>query len=275
MYSASVIVTSYNQAPTLRLLLASLDRQTYTDFEAIIADDGSSDDTARLCQEQRTYPLRFITQPDEGYRKSRILNQAIRHAESNYLVFLDGDVILERHFIEDHISLQKSNHFVCGRRVDLGPALSQIIQVLDIQNGCFDRLNSKLIKSAFQKDTLGLKRGVRITQPWIRRLLGYDRPLDLLGSNFSIWKSDLLAVNGFNESLESYWGEDGDLFIRLRNSGKTPIGAKSMCIQYHVFHPRRVPAPENVERYQKLVNDTQYKWAEKGYSNRTSTSTDC
>jgi hypothetical protein len=93
----------------------------------------------------------------------------------------------------------------------------------------------------------------------------YGQPLDLLGSNFSLWKTDLLSVNGFNESLESYWGEDGDLFIRLRNSGIKPIGAKSLCIQYHVFHPRRTPSAHQVSLYQQLLNDHQYKWATKGY----------
>jgi glycosyltransferase involved in cell wall biosynthesis len=264
--STSILVTSYNQASSLRLLFASLDRQTNKDFEVIIADDGSSDGTQELCHEKRTFPLIFVTQEDVGYRKSKILNQALRKAASDYLIFIDGDVILERHFVQDHLHLRKTGHFVCGRRVELGPKLSPSITVSDVSRGDFDHLQMKVILSALKKDTISIKRGLRITYPLLRKALGYDRPLDLLGSNFSVWKTDLISVNGFNESLESYWGEDGDLFIRLRNAGKRPVGAKSLCIQYHVFHTRREPTPENTKRYQLLLQDTQYKWAEKGYS---------
>jgi len=266
----SIIVTSYNQANTLKFLLASLDRQTCKDFEVIIADDGSTDGTQNFFDPgnsgklQTSFPVHWITQPDQGYRKSKILNQGIRASSADYLIFLDADVILERHFVQDHLSLRAPGGFVCGRRVDLGPVLSQKISWNDVRLGKFDRLGLDLFLSACKKDTRYLKRGVRVSVPLIRKLLKYDRPVDLLGSNFSIWKADLLSVNGFNEAMESYWGEDGDLFIRLRNSGKVSIGAKSLCIQYHVFHPRRTPSQEHMAWYQQLLKDSSYRWAKKG-----------
>jgi glycosyltransferase involved in cell wall biosynthesis len=262
---ASIIVTSYNQATTLRLLLASLERQTVLDFEVVIADDGSSDDSERICNEVRKFPVRFVTQADLGYRKSKIVNQSIRKSSADYLIFVDGDVILEKHFVEDHLSLRKIGAFVCGRRVDLGPMITQRIKVSHVLQGYFDRLNCELLMSALKKDSITIKRGIRITNPLLRKIMGYHRPLDLLGSNFSSWKSDILEVNGFNEAIESYWGEDGDIYIRLRNCGKKAIGAKSMCVQYHVFHKRRIPTQENVEWYQKLLQDGNYKRAAQGY----------
>jgi glycosyltransferase involved in cell wall biosynthesis len=264
--SVSLIVTSYNQARTVRFLFESLARQTFTDFEVIVADDGSSDGSEQLCKEKRSYPIKFVTQADQGYRKSKIINLAIRQSEAPYLIFIDGDVILERHFIEDHLMLKKPKHFVCGRRVDLGPFLSGKIVLNEITRGHFDRLNLHLITSGLSRDSTALKRAVRITQPLFRRILGYHSPLDILGSNFSAWKEDIFKVNGFNESLESYWGEDGDLYVRLRNSGLTSIGAKALCIQYHVFHPRRAPTLETVKKYQLLLNDTEYRWADCGFS---------
>lgn len=266
--SASIIVTSYNQEQTLRLLLASLDRQTFTDFEVVIADDGSSDGTHDLCLQRRTFPLKFVTQEDVGYRKSKIVNQAIRQSDSDYLIFMDGDVILEKHFVEDHLALRKIGHFVCGRRVDLGPSISRKILPNEVSQGCFDKLTLGLIISGLLRDSIAIKRSLRITHPKLRNLLGYNQAIDVLGSNFSAWKSDVLGVNGFNEALESYWGEDGDLYIRLRNCGKKAISAKSMCIQYHVFHPRRAPTPENTENYQKRLEDHGYRWAEHGYQQK-------
>lgn len=264
----SVIVTSYNQESTLRLLLASLERQSSRNFEVVIADDGSSDQTALLCTtysgSRNSISLKFVSQEDKGYRKAKILNEAIRNSEGDYLIFLDADVILEKHFIEDHLNLKKLRHFVCGRRVDLGPDFSKKVTLHDIQSGKFDHWNIDLILSRFKGDTLSLKRGLRVTPAFLRQVLGYDRPLDILGSNFSAWKADILSVNGFNEALESYWGEDGDIYIRLRNSGLKAIGAKSMCIQYHVFHERRVPTQENRDMYFELLKNTDYKWAQKG-----------
>jgi GT2 family glycosyltransferase len=109
-----------------------------------------------------------------------------------------------------------------------------------------------------------LKRAIRIPSAAARRFLGYDKPIDILGSNFSAWKSDLVEVNGFNEALEAYWGEDGDLFIRLRNVGKKSRSAKGLCVQYHLFHKRREPSAENQARVSELLKRSDYKWATQG-----------
>jgi len=267
MADVSVIVTSYNQKPTLELLFASLERQTVKDFEVVIADDGSSDGTDELCRRQKNLKIKFVTQSDDGYRKAKILNKAIHEASGSYLIFVDGDVILEKHFVEDHLNLRKADHFVCGRRVELGPEFSRQITVEMVRKGKFDGFNWDLFKSAQKDDSEHFNRSLRVTHPLIRKIFKYDEPLDILGSNFSAWKKDIVAINGFNEALESYWGEDGDIFIRLRNTGKKSIGAKAICVQFHVFHKRREPTAENVARYQKLLQDRQYKWCKQGIEN--------
>ncbi len=267
MISISVIVTSYNQRSTIEFLLASLEQQTYRDFEVILADDGSSDQTEQFIEKAWGFSLRWVTQKDEGYRKSRILNEAIRQARADYLIFVDGDVVLERHFIQDHWQLRKVGHFVCGRRVDLGPEFSKQVSLNKIQNGFLTvascSLRWSLFLSGWRGDSEGIKRGWRVPR-FLRRWMGYHRPLDILGSNLGVWKLDLYAVNGFNEDLESYWGEDGDLYIRLRNSGRISTGAKGLCIQYHIFHMRRPVSAENVRRYQAKLEDLSYKWAKLG-----------
>jgi glycosyltransferase involved in cell wall biosynthesis len=271
MASASIIVTSYNQCATIEWLLASLERQTLGDFEVIIADDGSSDGTAAMCAARSGrggFALEFVTQPDEGYRKSKIVNEAVRRSRADYLIFVDGDVILERHFVEDHLGLRKRGGFICGRRVDLGPEFTRGITLAGVRGGEFDRVGASVLLSAATGDTRGVKRALRITSPFVReKIFGYgDGKIDLLGSNMSLWKADLVAVNGFNEALEAYWGEDGDLFIRMRNSGKTPINGKGMCVQFHVFHERRAPTPQNQEWYSRMLEDRSYVWAAQGLS---------
>jgi glycosyltransferase involved in cell wall biosynthesis len=263
--SVSIIVTSYNQRKTLAMLFASLERQTFKDFEVVVADDGSSDGTDTLCEEQTVLKIVFVTQPDIGYRKAKILNEALRRCQSDYLIFLDGDIILEKHFVEDHIKLRKRDSFVCGRRVDLGPEFTSFLEVENVRRGDFDGVNLTLLNSALKKDSEHFNRSLRVTNPWLRKIFKYDAPLDILGSNLGAWKADIIAVNGFNEAMESYWGEDGDLFLRLRNTGKRAVGAKAICVQFHVYHPRREPTKEHVDQYYRMLKDTEYKWAKVGY----------
>lgn len=268
MPKVSVIITNYNQSQTLAFLLKSLERQEFSDFEIIVADDGSTDQSRQVVEEAaRSFPgrsIRWETQDDRGYRKAKILNQAVRVAHAPYLVFLDADVIVSRKFIADHWNQRSLHGVVCGRRVDLGPEVSSRVTKERVLRGDFDGVSWSLLWSALKKDSVGMKRGFRIQNRILRKLLGYEGPIDILGSNFSLWKSDLLHVNGFNEALEEYWGEDGDLFIRLRNSGVKMVGAKGLCIQFHIFHTRRVPSLENVKKYQELLTDSTYKWAELG-----------
>lgn len=263
-YSASIIVTSYNQSKTLRWLFLSLQQQTVKDFEVVVADDGSNDGTQNLCHEDWGFPITFVTQPDDGYKKALILNKALPQAKSEYLIFVDADVILEKHFVQDHLELRRPHHFVCGRRVELGPQFSEKITDDKVKSGAFNRFSVALFRSCLKKDSEHFNRSRRVKNSLLRWIFKYDRPMDILGSNFSAWKSDIFSVNGFNESLESYWGEDGDIYIRLRNSGLRSIGAKALCVQFHVYHKRRTPTPENVERYYRLLKDQDYKWAEKG-----------
>ena len=63
-------------------------------------------------------------------------------------------------------------------------------------------------------------------------------------------------------------GEDGDLFVRLRNLGRAAINAKGLCVQFHVFHKRREPTRANVEWYDRMLKDSTYVWAEKGLTTR-------
>ena len=123
----------------------------------MIADDGSSDGTAKFCADFSDFSVRFVTQADEGYRKSKILNEAIRSAHGEYLIFLDADVVLEKHFVEDHLRLSARDSFVCGRRVDLGAAITSQLTASQVRDGFFDRIRFSLIQSARAGDSTNWK----------------------------------------------------------------------------------------------------------------------
>ena len=87
---ASVIMTTYNSPHHLSLALAGMQIQTEKNFELHVADDGSTSDTSELVEkfsDQAPFPVIYSWQQDLGYRKTKILNEAIRKAQSDYLIF--------------------------------------------------------------------------------------------------------------------------------------------------------------------------------------------
>lgn len=87
----SVVIPAYNRRETLGTTLDSLLAQTYRDWEAIIVDDGSRDDTAGVAKEYAARDARITvhTQPNSGVSRAR--NAAIKHARGPWLFFLDAD----------------------------------------------------------------------------------------------------------------------------------------------------------------------------------------
>jgi glycosyltransferase involved in cell wall biosynthesis len=86
--SVSVIIPTFNRWPLVGAAIESVLAQTYSDFELIVVDDGSTDGTgAELARFGSR--LRLLTQPNRGVSAAR--NLAVRHARGSYLAFLDSD----------------------------------------------------------------------------------------------------------------------------------------------------------------------------------------
>ncbi len=91
MPKCSLIVNVYNQAKQLDLLLESACRQTETDFEIVVADDGSSDETKEIVERwSDQLDIRQVWHEDRGFYRTIILNSAAKVAVSDYLIFVDG-----------------------------------------------------------------------------------------------------------------------------------------------------------------------------------------
>ncbi len=264
----AVVITTYNNPKTLELCILSFQNQTFENFEIFIADDGSGDPTRDLIlrlKKLMPFQITHLWHPDVGYRKSKINNTVFRQLDPKrhpVLLCIDHDVIVHHRFIEDHYRAHEAEQFqpllFMGRRVDLSAALSEKITPENVTQ--FNRgLGFVLIGSALKGQTKNVMRSVRLEGPsWLLRLLKRDRVLDLLGSNFSITTQSMLDVNGYNEDFKSYWGEDGDLFVRVRNRKIKHYGIIGYAVQWHLYHKRLVETPEHVAEYQKLLQDFTY-----------------
>ena len=272
--SIAVVVTTYNNPKFLELCLMSFLNQSYQNFDLYIADDGSGDETRDLIlkiKREFDFPLFHIWHPDAGYRKSKINNIVFRQIDPKktpVVICVDHDVIVHHRFVGDHLKAHQEVGFspllFMGRRVDLSEKLSQSINtqnVLQFNKG----LHPTLLWSGLMGETTNILRSVRLDPPsFILKLLKRDRVYDLLGSNFSISTKSLLEVNGYNEDYQSYWGEDGDLFVRVRNSGVTCTGKIGYAVQWHLYHQRLVETPEHIKMYRALLDQKEYRRCKNG-----------
>ena len=152
----SVIVATYNDPRGLDLALCGLSRQNRTPGEVLIADDGSSEETSDLISSWRqglACKLLHVWQIDRGYRKSRIVNEAVRRSRGGHLIFLDGDSIPHSAWVSDHMLAADERHVLCGRRVKLGPCLSRQLTRKQVMDGELETLTGPILKSALSGET--------------------------------------------------------------------------------------------------------------------------
>lgn len=272
MKRAAVVIVTYNNPKFLGICLASYKNQSYKNFAIFIADDGSKPETRAKVDEYRRIlpqPITHFWHPDTGYRKAQIVNHVWRTldpVEFPVIINVDHDTVAHRRFVEDHVREHDNsdNLLFMGRRVNLGPRVTQTYSEENV-TAHNHGMPWRLIQAACCKDVEDPNRAIRIATPWLRRLLGRDKVPDLLGSNFSISNTLLRKINGYNEEYKHYWGEDGDLFVRARNSGAQIKGSRSIAIQYHLYHNMLSPDPAAMENYYKvLLPGWEYQYCEQG-----------
>ena len=252
----SILLATYNWPQALKLCLESLATQTDTHFEIIIADDGSTQETKQLIESIKlTHPIsiKHLWQEDQGFRKTMILNQAINAAHGDYLVFLDGDCIVQPDFVARHRALAQKGYLVTGSRILLDQSLTT--QLLSWPNWDFKRFTEKLLSYRLSgginkywplKIKLG-NRSWRDYQKFIWRRIK--------GCNMACWKADAKAINGFDESMTGWGHEDADFVFRLqRHHIKRKSGSWSTEV-LHLFHQihDQTNAAENARRVRTMI----------------------
>ncbi len=234
----SVIITTYNSVDWLRKVLIGYSVQNEIDFELVIADDGSTNETKQLIDlfsSKFKYPIIHVWQEDNGFQKCKILNKAILETHSDYLLFTDGDCIPRKDFIQKHLKHQQKGYFLSGGYFKLPLKSSTTIKDDDIvSQKCFSIY--WLIKNGI---SISFKITKLINNDMFARIMNSATPTKRTfnGHNSSVFKNDLLAINGFNQNMH-YGGLDREVGERLTHSGILSKQIRYDAICLHLHHER-------------------------------------
>ncbi len=246
--SVAVILSTYRQPAWLRKSLWGYALQTHRDFELIVADDGSGPETADVVAEARRetdLEIRHLWQEDRGFRKPRILNEAILAADADYLVFSDGDCVPRDDFVETHVRLAEPGRFLGGGALRMPRRVAEGITRDDLASGRAMRLGW-LVRRGWRPG----HRVLRLTRKrWLAALLDVVTPTKSVfnGGNGSVWREAAVAVNGFEEQM-GYKGQDREFGDRLTHLGLRCRQVRHRAVVLHLEHDRPYATAEAVAR---------------------------
>lgn len=230
--TVSLIIATYNWPEALELSLMSALNQSQLPNEILVADDGSTEETKQLVEKYKAISkvrLLHVWQEDEGFRLAKIRNRAIAACTGDYVIQVDGDIIMHPDFVKDHADFARRGSYVSGSRVNMSEELSKRLQ---------EEKSTRV--SVFTKGTANFLNGLHL--PFLSRFQEHYRKDDLYyvrGCNMAFWRDDLLKVNGYNEALQGWGREDNEIACRLNNIGNVRRIAKFRAIEFHQYHNER------------------------------------
>lgn len=258
MPAVSVILSTHNSPHFLEFVLTGYARQDVTDFEVVIADDGSRDPTREFIKQVRPklpFPLTHVWQPHKGYYgKMSIMNRAIMAAQSDYLILADGDVIPRHDFVKMHLTVRRPNCFIAGADYRLMEQTTKSLTLDDVRSGRAFKLSFLCtIGQPFSRQFVKLLPATPFS-------LAFDAvnisPARWSGSNAAAWKADLIKVGGFDETIHAPGKDDTELGHRLWNAGVKSRHARHNTICLHMYHGSGNYSSEGRKRNLEILQDT-------------------
>ena len=232
----AVIVTTYNRPDALRAVLEGYRVQDTPDFELIIADDGSTGETAALIERYRTklpFPVDHVWQEDRGFRAGAVRNRALARTTADYVVFSDGDCVPPAFFVGRHAALAEPGWFLAANRVLLSEAFTAAVLRQEVPIHTWS--TARWLAAWLRRDVNRALPLVRLPDGGFRKR-SPQRWEGVKTCNFSAWRADLLRANGFDERYAGWGLEDSDLVVRLLHAGVRHKSARFAAPVFHLWH---------------------------------------
>lgn len=254
----SLIAAVYKDLEALKLIVKSLEKQTYTNFELVVAEDNNSQEISDYIKSIKNIEIKHTQQEDNGIRKSRSINNAVLASEGEYLIFIDGDCIPYTTFIEGHVKLSEKDHVLSGRRVNLGKTYSKWIRKGLLTSYLLEKTFLLNIPLMLLDKATHIEQGIHL-QPdgliYSKIISKRKRNTNLLGCNFSCFRDDMLSINGFDESYEgTAVADDTDLEWRFSGKELSIKSCKNACNVFHLYHSSEHRAVDSSNEL-KLMNE--------------------
>lgn len=226
----ALIVTTYERPDALARVLETVRDQHRPPDEVVIADDGSGPATRGVVERfarRAPCPVVHSWQPDQGWRLARSRNLALACTRSEYVIFVDGDMLLDPRFLADHARHARPRTWVQGCRLPLDPPAT--VRLLAARPG---------EPGPAPRDTDLKHRLQAVHFPPAARLLARaaNSLTAIKGCNQAFWRADLVRVNGWDESIEGWGPEDKELCARLSNAGVQRRSLMLGGIAWHLHH---------------------------------------
>ncbi len=260
----SLIVAVYKDVESLSLIINSLKRQTYKNFEVIIAEDGENTQMREYIATVSGLDIKHTTHEDLGIRKARSVNNAILASCGEYLIFIDGDCIPYTTFIEGHVTLSERGKILTGRRINVGELISGKIRQKSLKGYKIEKNYFKYFRAMKKGDGSHIEQGFWLNpKSWIYRTFFQNRKksnTNLLGCNYSCFREDMIAIGGYDESYgETALADDTDLQWRFEAYGLQMKSCKFTANIFHLYHTRSYRNIGDVEELKSMLQKKQMK----------------
>jgi glycosyltransferase involved in cell wall biosynthesis len=212
----SVVIPLYNKALEISYTLASVLAQRYTDFEVIVINDGSTDNSLSLVETFNDKRIKVYTTENKGVSHAR--NFGIKKSSSQFIAFLDGDDLWKPHHLED-LKVLFESYPNCGMYCK-----------------AYDKIKGKTIIDSQYKDLPKNKKWKGVITDYFHH--SFINSL-ASSSSIAIKNSVFDTVGYFNEDYNS--GEDTDQWIRI-------------ALQYPIAFDNKVSVTINLNAGEQLTN---------------------
>ena len=253
--SSELIIATYNNPRSLALCLQSLRGQEVLPQSVCFADDGSGPETKAIIDGFALpgVTVRHVWHEDAGFRKCEVLNKAIASSGEEYLIFIDGDVMIHPGFLRRHLEMARRGRFMTGSLIRLDKDATAAVTPAMVQDG-----------TVFDRGWLRANRATRGISTWLKTKpfavpvmavldrLSPVRPA-LCGANASAFRDEVMAVGGFDERMK-YGGLDKEFGVRLGNNGTKGAHLRYSAPLVHLDHARGYSDPDGRKRNRALID---------------------